>query len=94
MTQVWSRDEQYQIRLMAIALVQESIGRLDDQTALKLAVFEEEGLAWREYVIRQLNGFDLPPDFIKLAIAKRWEEDARQDPQAFTQAILAEWRLL
>ncbi len=82
------------IRLMAIALIQDGIGQLDATTETTLDRLLIDGSSWREYMIRQLNGFDLPADFVKLAILKKWQEFESQDTQAFTEAILDEWGLL
>lgn len=83
-----------QFRLMVIALIQDGMGLLDEQTEQLFAGFEQEGRNWREHVIYRLNGFDLPAEFIILAIRKKWEDFPTRDVEVFTKHILAEWNIL
>lgn len=83
-----------QFRLMVIALIQDGMGLLDEHTEQLFAGFEQEGRNWREHVIYRLNGFDLPTEFIVLAIRKKWEDFPTRDVEVFTKHILAEWNIL
>ncbi|CAM2067554.1 hypothetical protein SCOR_19385 [Sulfidibacter corallicola] len=83
-----------QFKLMVIALIQDGMGLLDEETEAMFVNFQEEGRGWREHVIYKLNGFDLPPDFVVLAIRKKWQDFGSRNVEVFTKQILAEWNML
>lgn len=87
-------DEQTRVHHMAIALIADGAGQLTEETEAMFARFEEDGRAWREYVIYKLNGFDLPVEMIRGALLKRWEAHPTKDFADFTRTILKEWKLL
>ncbi|MCB1051008.1 MAG: hypothetical protein H6510_01725 [Acidobacteria bacterium] len=82
------------VRMMAVALIQDAIGKLHEETASDLARFEEAGLGWREWVITRINGQTLPVEFIKLAIYKKWSQWDPADVEGFSRQILEEWGML
>ena len=83
------------VRMMAVALIQDAIGKLHAETESDLARFEEAGMGWREWVITRINGKSLPVDFINLAIFKKWSQwDEPEDIEGFSRFILEEWGLL
>lgn len=82
------------MRMLAVALIQDGIGRLSEETAASLASFSENGMGWRDYAIFRLNGSQLPPEFITHALFKKWMAWPQNDVQGFTRQILHEWGLL
>lgn len=81
-------------QLMAISLIQEGMDRLDEETEKEMSAWSFGGRGWREYVIFKLNGFDLPVDFITMAVRKKWADEPEQDVERFTRRILWEWGVL
>ncbi len=83
-----------QLRLMAIALIQEGTGDLAPEFEEEFAHFERNGLPWREYTINQINGQTLPAEFILAAIHKKWKDSRHKNKELFTRQILSEWGFL
>ena len=85
---------QDQLRLMAIALIQEGIGDLNSETKSELEALAVDEKTWQEQVIEHVNGRVISVPFVLAAIAKKWEASPHKNRELFTRQILADCGLL